>query len=163
MVFRSFILQTGIITQTKNLKVVHAGKLIQSALHEKEKTVTWFAHQMCCTRTNVYKIFNKPNLDIEIIWRASCILEYDLFKKLSEELQKESSITETASAETILMQEATEETILMQDTTAETPLMQDATTDFTQHNPAEIAENTTTEASTNKETIDKSSNAPTIK
>lgn len=118
---------------------------------------------MCCTRTNVYKIFNKPNLDIEIIWRASCILEYDLFKKLSEELQKESSIAETSSAETILMQEATEETILMQDTTAETPLMQDATTDFTQHNPAEIAENITTEASTNKETIDKSSDAPTIK
>jgi hypothetical protein len=133
--------------------VVHAGKLIQSALHEKEKTVTWFAHQMCCTRTNVYKIFNKPNLDIEIIWRASCILEYDLFKKLSEELQKESSITETASAETILMQDATEET----------PLMQDATTDFRQHNPAEIAENITTEASTNKETIDNPSDAPTIK
>ena len=113
---------------------------------------------MCCTRTNVYKIFNKPNLDIEIIWRASCILEYDLFKKLSEELQKESSIAESTSAETILNQEATTET-----TTAETPLMQDATTDFMQHNPAEIAENTTTEASTNKETIDKSSNAPTIK
>lgn len=153
MVFRPFILQTGIITQTKNLKVVHAGKLIQSALHEKEKTVTWFAHQMCCTRTNVYKIFNKPNLDIEIIWRASCILEYDLFKKLSEELQKESSIAESTSAETILNQEATEETILMQDTT----------TDFTQHNPAEIAENITIEASTNKETIDNPSDAPTIK
>lgn len=158
MVLRPFILQTGIITQAKNLKVVHAGKLIQSALHEKEKTVTWFAHQMCCTRTNVYKIFNKPNLDIEIIWRASCILKYDLFKKLSEELQKESSITENASAETILNQEATTET-----TTTETPLMQDTTADFTQHNLAEIAENITTEASTNKETIDNPSDAPTIK
>ena len=40
-------------------KVVHVGKLIQKTLYEKGRTVTWFAHELCCTRTNVYKIFNK--------------------------------------------------------------------------------------------------------
>ncbi len=66
--------------------VIHTGQLIQSVLHQQGKTVTWFAQQLCCTRTNVYKIFQKKNLDIEIIWRASCILKYDFFKRISEEL-----------------------------------------------------------------------------
>ena len=68
--------------------VVHTGQLIQSVLHQQGKTVTWFAQQLCCTRTNVYKIFQKQNLDIEIIWRASCILKYDFFQALSAELTK---------------------------------------------------------------------------
>ena len=68
--------------------MVHTGQLIQSVLHQQGKTVTWFAQQLCCTRTNVYKIFQKQNLDIEIIWRASCILKYDFFQALSAELTK---------------------------------------------------------------------------
>ena len=68
--------------------VVHSGKLIQSVLHEKGKTVTWFARQLCCTRTNVYKIFQKENLDVNIIWRASYILQHDFFKDISNQLTK---------------------------------------------------------------------------
>ena len=67
--------------------MIHTGQLIQSVLHQQGKTVTWFAQQLCCTRTNVYKIFQKKNLDVEIIWRASGILKYYFFKKISEELK----------------------------------------------------------------------------
>ena len=69
--------------------VVHSGKLIQSVLQEKGKTVTWFAQQLCCTRTNVYKIFQKENLDVDIIWRASYILQHDFFKDISCQLTKD--------------------------------------------------------------------------
>ena len=36
-----------------------AGQLIERTLHEQGRTVTWFATQLCCTRPNVYKIFEK--------------------------------------------------------------------------------------------------------
>lgn len=67
--------------------MIHAGHLIEQKLHEQGKTVTWFATQLCCTRTNVYKIFRKANLDTELLWRISCILEYDLFRFYSSEYE----------------------------------------------------------------------------
>ena len=69
--------------------MIHVGNLIETVLHEKGKTVKWFAQQLCCSRTNVYKIFQKENLDINIIWRASHILQYDFFKDISEFFNKE--------------------------------------------------------------------------
>ena len=39
--------------------MIHAGQLIERTLHEQGRTVTWFATQLCCTRPNVYKIFEK--------------------------------------------------------------------------------------------------------
>ncbi len=63
--------------------MIHAGELIKHTLRQKGKTVTWFAQKMCCTRTHVYKIFRKKNLDIDLLWRASCILQHDLFSEYS--------------------------------------------------------------------------------
>lgn len=69
--------------------MIHAGHLIKQVLCKKGRTVTWFASKMNCTRTNIYKIFHKNNLDVDILWRASCILNYDLFSHISQELQME--------------------------------------------------------------------------
>ncbi len=63
--------------------MVHVGKIVEQALHEKGKTVTWFAQQLCCTRPNVYKIFRKENVDVELLWRASNILQTNLFSMIS--------------------------------------------------------------------------------
>ena len=68
--------------------MIHAGRLIEQMLHEQGKTVTWFASQLCCTRTNVYKIVRKSNLDTELLWRVSCILEHDLFQIYSSEYER---------------------------------------------------------------------------
>ena len=64
----------------------HAGQIIKDVLHRKGKTVTWFAQRMCCTRTHAHKIFRKKNLDTDILWRASLVLECDLFAVFSEKL-----------------------------------------------------------------------------
>ena len=42
--------------------MIHAGRLIERTLHDQGRTVTWFAEQLCCTRPNVYKIFQKENI-----------------------------------------------------------------------------------------------------
>jgi len=46
-------------THKQNRHMIHAGQLIERTLHEQGRTVTWFATQLCCTRPNVYKIFEK--------------------------------------------------------------------------------------------------------
>ena len=46
----------------------------------------WLATQICCTRTNVYKIFEKESLDTVLLMRISKALRYDFFKLYSAEL-----------------------------------------------------------------------------
>ncbi len=65
--------------------MIHAGQLIKDTIHKQGRTVTWFAAQLCCTRPNVYKIFNKENVDVYLLWRISVILQHDFFKDLSDE------------------------------------------------------------------------------
>lgn len=62
----------------------HIGHTIRDELHKQEKTVTWFARQINCTRTHAYRIFEKDNLDLKLIAIISKVLQRDLFCDLSE-------------------------------------------------------------------------------
>ena len=65
---------------------MHIGKHIQEKLKEKRYSVTWFAAQICCTRTHVYKIFQKSSIDTELLERICIILEYNFFEDISQSL-----------------------------------------------------------------------------
>lgn len=67
--------------------MIHTGQLIEKKLHEQGRSVTWFAMQLCCTRPNVYKIFRKENIDVYLLWRISCILQYNFFLDLSNAIK----------------------------------------------------------------------------
>lgn len=69
--------------------MVHVGQLIERTLHDQGRTVTWFAAQLCCTRPNIYKIFRKENIDLNLLWRISVILRHDFFYELSSRLHTE--------------------------------------------------------------------------
>ena len=43
--------------------MVHIGKQIEEELRRQERSVTWFAKQLCCERTNVYSIFKRESID----------------------------------------------------------------------------------------------------
>ena len=60
--------------------MIHVGRLIEEELHRQGLSVTWFAEQLCCARTNVYKIFGKSSIDTELLLRISYILRYDFFQ-----------------------------------------------------------------------------------
>ena len=66
--------------------MIHVGQLIESTLREQGRTITWFATKLCCTRPNVYKIFQKENIDIRLLWHISEILDYNFFKEISDAL-----------------------------------------------------------------------------
>ena len=69
--------------------MLHVGQLIERTLHSQGRTVTWFAAQLCCTRPNVYKIFDKASIDVQLLWRISSILQYNFFRELSDAIQQE--------------------------------------------------------------------------
>lgn len=63
---------------------IHIGSLIRRRLDEKGHSVVWLARQLACSRTNVYKIFEKPHIDTDMLARISTVLDYDFFILLSK-------------------------------------------------------------------------------
>lgn len=68
--------------------MLHIGKLIRQKMEERQITVVWLARRLSCSRTNVYKIFDKYSLDTEVLAKISDILEYDFFSLYSEEIRR---------------------------------------------------------------------------
>lgn len=52
----------------------------------KSCTINWFAAQLHCDRRNIYRIFAKDNIDIQLLGRISEVLRHDFFADLSNEL-----------------------------------------------------------------------------
>ena len=63
---------------------IHIGKLIQEKVKEKGCSVTWFAKQVSCHRTNIYKIYQKPHIHILQLAKISDILNYDFLSHYPE-------------------------------------------------------------------------------
>ncbi|NDV59256.1 XRE family transcriptional regulator [Bacteroides sp. 519] len=64
--------------------MIDIGSIIKEELTRQERTVTWFAQKLCCQRANIYKIFNKQNIDTLLLHRISVILEHDFFQYYSD-------------------------------------------------------------------------------
>ncbi len=67
--------------------MIHIGQHIYNTLRNSNMTVTKFAEELHCTRPNVYKIFAKKTIDIELLWHISQVLKHDFFADLSKELK----------------------------------------------------------------------------
>lgn len=64
--------------------MIHIGTQIRLKMEERQKTVVWLAEQLSCSRTNVYKIFDKYSVDTEQLTKISTILNFDFFSLYSE-------------------------------------------------------------------------------
>lgn len=67
---------------------MHIGQLIKSELENQQHSVVWFASKMAYSRTNIYKIFDKPSIDTDVLLRISAVLDVDFFKFYSAELKE---------------------------------------------------------------------------
>lgn len=72
---------------------MHIGHRIKEIFDSQSKThtVTWFARQLNCDRRNVYHIFARPNIDIQLLKRISILLDHNFFYDLAENLCSEES------------------------------------------------------------------------
>lgn len=64
---------------------MHVGNRVKEILDMQGLPASWLAAQIPCERSNVYNIFRRENLDVELLLKISIILRYDFFLELSEE------------------------------------------------------------------------------
>lgn len=65
--------------------MIHIGQLIKQELEDQGRTVVWFAKRLSYSRTNVYKIFDRPTIDVDVLMRISILLGTDFFKIYTKE------------------------------------------------------------------------------
>lgn len=59
---------------------IHIGHLIREQLKADDRSVSWLAREIHCTRNNVYKILNKPSLDGDLILKISLAMNFNFFQ-----------------------------------------------------------------------------------
>ena len=62
---------------------IHIGQLIKAQLKADKRSVGWLSREIGCTRNHVYKIFNKPSLDSDLILRISNAMHFNFFQYYS--------------------------------------------------------------------------------
>lgn len=71
----------------------HIGKAIKEELVRRERSVAWFARQLSCDRSNIYRIFQKKSIDTHLLARICIVLKYDFFADLSQDYKIARSAT----------------------------------------------------------------------
>jgi hypothetical protein len=66
--------------------MVHIGSIIKKIFDERGESVSWFAKQLYCDRTNIYSIFKRESIDTALLVKISIILNHDFFKYYSEDI-----------------------------------------------------------------------------
>lgn len=64
---------------------IHIGHLIREQLKKDQRSVSWLAREIHCTRNNVYKVFNKPSLDSNLILKISKAMKFNFFQYYTAE------------------------------------------------------------------------------
>lgn len=59
---------------------IHIGHIIQARLKADQRSVGWLSREIGCTRNHVYKLFNKPSLDSDLILRISNAMNFNFFQ-----------------------------------------------------------------------------------
>lgn len=64
---------------------IHIGNLIRDELRRQSHTNQWLADQLDIDRRTIQRLYNKPSIDTQQLFRISKILGVDLFKHYSEQ------------------------------------------------------------------------------
>ena len=55
-------------------------------LYRQNRSITWFAEQLCCSRSNIYKIFSHSDINTMLLLKISVILHCNFFRYYSDTL-----------------------------------------------------------------------------
>ena len=87
---------------------LHIGRLIKTVFERSGMTVSEFARQLNCERTNIYTIFKRRTIDVELLINISKILNYNFFEDI---LKKTNLNIKTTHDINIRLQDCPEEKI----------------------------------------------------
>ena len=71
--------------QTSKVKEmeIHVGHLIKEVFDRQGRRATWFASELNCNRANIYNIFNRENIDVEMLIKISLVLQHNFFQDIA--------------------------------------------------------------------------------
>lgn len=61
---------------------LHIGRLVKTVFERSGMTVSDFARHLNCERTNIYTIFKRRTIDVELLVNISKILNYNFFEDI---------------------------------------------------------------------------------
>ena len=64
---------------------LHIGCLVKTVFERSGMTVSEFARQLNCERTNIYTIFKRRTIDVELLVNISKVLEHNFFEDVLKE------------------------------------------------------------------------------
>ena len=64
---------------------IHIGHLIQAQLKADQRSASWLAREIGCSRNHVYKIFNRHSLDADLILKISFAMNFNFFQYYTAE------------------------------------------------------------------------------
>jgi DNA invertase Pin-like site-specific DNA recombinase len=67
---------------------VHIGQLIEAKMKADGRSAQWLARQLSCAVSNIYKIYEKPSIDSDLLWRLTQLLQEDFFAYYSNAFKK---------------------------------------------------------------------------
>lgn len=66
--------------KTKNdFYQLHLGELVKTELRRQGRSITWLASQISCTRENLYKVFRRPWIYTDLLFKICDALNHDFF------------------------------------------------------------------------------------
>ena len=68
--------------------MIHIGHCIREQLEKQGRSTVWLARELGCHRTNLYKIYERPSIDVSVLFRISRIMQFDFFQCYSDELKQ---------------------------------------------------------------------------
>ncbi len=68
------------------------GILIKEELEKQERSITWFARKLSCDRSNIYRLFQKESIDMNLLVRISILLGKDFFSDLSDYVKEKEQL-----------------------------------------------------------------------
>lgn len=72
----------------KETNEIHIGRLIQEQLKTDQRSISWLAKQILCTRNHLYKIFRKSSIDCALLLRISQAMQFNFFRYYAAEVAK---------------------------------------------------------------------------
>ena len=67
---------------------MHIGNRIKEVLESQGRSATWLASKIPCERSNMYDVFKRKDVSVELLYKVSTILGHDFFLELSEDLRQ---------------------------------------------------------------------------
>lgn len=61
---------------------IHIGSLIKEKVEERGLSISDFARLLHYERTNIYKIFKRRSIDVDLLIRISQVLAYDFLREV---------------------------------------------------------------------------------